>query len=164
MRQVNAETVVLLSREKVDGHISIDLDVEKLESKSGTATYAEIKAYIKEKYGLSVSSLYIGQIKDKAGTGRFAGEEALWINGNPYWSMNYIGRVTGDHFSGDFLKESLLQVPEDKPFRGPEKYSNGDYSYHCDINGDYEWFQGRETICFKGSEIYECVFHGGLIE
>ena len=61
------ETVVLLSREKVDGHISIDLDVEKLESKSGTATYAEIKAYIKEKYGLSVSSLYIGQTKDKAG-------------------------------------------------------------------------------------------------
>ena len=26
------ETVVLLSREKVDGHINIDLDVEKLES------------------------------------------------------------------------------------------------------------------------------------
>ena len=62
------------------------------------------------------------------GTGRFAGEEALWINGNPYWSMNYIGRVTGDHFSGDFLKESLLQVPEDKPFRGSEEYSKGDYS------------------------------------
>ena len=47
---VNVETVVLLSREKVDGHINIDLDVEKLESKSGTATSAEIKAYIKEKY------------------------------------------------------------------------------------------------------------------
>ena len=61
------ETVVLLSREKVDGHISIDLDVEKLESKSGTATYAEIKAYIEKKYGYKVSSLYIGQIKDKAG-------------------------------------------------------------------------------------------------
>ena len=61
------ETVVLLSREKVDGHINIDLDVEKLESKSGTATYAEIKAYIEEKYGYKVSSLYIGQIKDKAG-------------------------------------------------------------------------------------------------
>ena len=43
---VHVETVVLLSREKVDGHISIDLDVEKLESKSGTATYAEIKAYL----------------------------------------------------------------------------------------------------------------------
>ena len=64
---VHVETVVLLSREKVDGHISIDLDIEKLESKGGSATYPEIKAYVKEKYGLNVSSLYIGQIKDKAG-------------------------------------------------------------------------------------------------
>lgn len=23
---------------------------------------------------------------------KFAGEEALWISGNPYWSMNYVGR------------------------------------------------------------------------
>lgn len=64
---VHVETVVLLSREKVDGHISIDLDVEKLENKGGSATYSEIKAYVKEKYGLNVSSLYIGQIKNKAG-------------------------------------------------------------------------------------------------
>ena len=43
------------------------MDVEKLESKSGTATYAEIKAYIEEKHGLKISSLYIGQVKDKVG-------------------------------------------------------------------------------------------------
>ncbi len=60
--------------------------------------------------------------------------------------MNYIGRVTGDNFSGDFLKEALLLVPEDKPFRGPEKYVNGDYTYDCEIDGDYKWFLGRETI------------------
>ena len=61
------ETVVLLSREKVDGHINIDLDVEKLESKSGTATYPEIKDYVEKKHGLNVSSLYIAQIKNKVG-------------------------------------------------------------------------------------------------
>lgn len=63
----NVETVCLLSRQRVDGHIDIDLDVEKLESTGGRATYAEIKEYVKEKYGLSVSSLYIAQIKDKVG-------------------------------------------------------------------------------------------------
>ena len=67
-------------------------------------------------------------------------------------------------FHCTFLKESLLLVPEDKPFRGPENHFNGDYSYHCEIDGDHEWFQGRETITYKGSEIYECVFHGGLVE
>ena len=36
---------------------------------------------------------------------KFSGEEALWIADNPYWSMNYIGRVTGENFNGDFLKK-----------------------------------------------------------
>ena len=63
----HVETVVLLSDKKVDGYVNIDLDVEKLEGKLGTATYAEIKAYVEEKYGLKVSSLYIGQIKNKMG-------------------------------------------------------------------------------------------------
>lgn len=64
----NVETVVLLSGKKVDGHIDIDLDVEKLEGKSGTATYAEIKKYVAEhNNGMKVSSLYIGQIKNKLG-------------------------------------------------------------------------------------------------
>jgi hypothetical protein len=98
------------------------------------------------------------------GGDRFAGEEALWISEDPYWSMNYVGRVTGDNFSGDFLKEALLRVPGDKPFRGPSEYTNGDYTYKCDIDGDYEWFQGRETISYKGTLIYECFFHGGLIK
>ena len=61
------ETVVLLRGEKVDGYVDVDLDVEKLEGKSGIATYAEIKTWIEEKYGFKVSTLYIAQIKDKAG-------------------------------------------------------------------------------------------------
>lgn len=36
-------------------------------SRGGNATYTEIKAYIKEKYGLCVASLYIAQIKGKFG-------------------------------------------------------------------------------------------------
>ena len=95
---------------------------------------------------------------------KFAGEEALWKADKPFWSMNYIGRVTGENFSGDFLKEALLNVPFDMPFRGPLDYSNGDYSYKCSVSGDFDWFQGREIITYKGNEIYECYFHGGLIK
>ena len=98
------------------------------------------------------------------GGSKFAGEEALWISKEPYWSMNYVGRVIGEGFSGDFLKESLLHVPEDKPFRGPKQYVSGDYRYDCDIEGDVEWFWGKETISFKDVQVYECLFHGGLIE
>ena len=98
------------------------------------------------------------------GGDKFAGEEALWISEVPFWSMNYAGRVTGDNFSGDFLKEALLRVPEEKPFRGPDEYTDGDYTYKCDIDGGFEWFQGYETISFNGALIYECYFHGGLIK
>lgn len=98
------------------------------------------------------------------GGDRFAGEEAIWIDNIPYWSMNYAGRVTGDNFSGDFLKDALSHVNADKPFRGPEMYSDGDYTYFCEVNGDFEWFQGNENISFKGRIIYECFFHGGIIK
>ena len=98
------------------------------------------------------------------GGGKFAGEEALWIEDNPYWSMNYVGRVTGANFRGDFLKEALYHVPYDMPFRGPTHYESGDYSYHCNVEGTFEWFQGNETICYKGEQIYECLFHGGKVE
>lgn len=95
---------------------------------------------------------------------RFAGEEALWIAEKPYWAMNYIGRVTGENFSGDFLKDALLRVPFEMPYRGPSDYSDGDYSYECFVQGGFDWFQGNETICFKGNEVYECFFHGGTIK
>lgn len=98
------------------------------------------------------------------GTSKFAEEEVLWINDVPYWSMNYIGRVIGNNFSGDSLKEALLLVPEDKPYRGPAEYTNGDYTYLCDVEGSFEWFNGKEVIQYKGTDIYECVFHGGLVE
>lgn len=75
--------------------------------------------------------------------------------------MNYIGRVIGDNFSGDFLKEALLNVSEEYPFRGPEEYKNGNYLYSCKINGDFHWFNGTEEIYYKDNKIYECIFHGG---
>ena len=67
-RTAHVETVILLSRKDVYERIKFDVNVEDLQSRaSSTATYSEIKAYILEKYGLKVSSLYIAQIKDKCG-------------------------------------------------------------------------------------------------
>jgi len=93
----------------------------------------------------------------------FAGEEALWKDGVPFWSMNYSGRVTGPGFSGDFLKQALLRVPENRPFRGPERYAEGEYEYLCRAEGDTDWFGGYETISLRGTVIYECRFHGGRV-
>ncbi len=97
------------------------------------------------------------------GAERFAGEEALWRDGVPIWAMNYSGRVIGDGFSGDFLKESLLLVPPEMPFRGPTIHRSGDYEYHCAVQGDFDWFSGCEHIVKNTVVVYECLFHGGRI-
>jgi len=66
---------------------------------------------------------------------KFTGEEAIWFYDNPVWCMNYTGRVIGSNFNSRFLKEVLLQVTENFPYRGPKVYTKGDY--HCKVDGYY---------------------------
>jgi len=65
----HVETVVLLSQLKPDDVIEVDIDLDELDitSSESKATYEEIKAYVLDKYGFKVSSLYIAQIKTKYG-------------------------------------------------------------------------------------------------
>lgn len=49
----------------------------------------------------------------------FAGEEAVWKDGQAIWAMNYMGRLLADTFSGNFLKEALRAADERMPYRGP---------------------------------------------
>jgi len=51
--------------------------------------------------------------------------------------MNYVDMVTGEGFSGDFLKEALSHVLEEYPLWGPLQYDNGDYSYTYSVEGDF---------------------------
>lgn len=95
---------------------------------------------------------------------QFAGEEAIWYNGKAQYAMNYAGRVTGQMFSGDFLKEALRNADRKMPCRGPEYYQSGEYVYKCDIVGDFTWFQGYEEIYCNDEKVYECYFHGGLMK
>ena len=67
-RCAHVETVVCLSRQKVEEHIYFDVNIEDLpKTTRTTATYPEIKAYVKEHYGLNVTSLNIAQVKEKHG-------------------------------------------------------------------------------------------------
>ncbi len=109
-----------------------------------------------EEEGLLYYDTYLGSEK-------FAGEEALWENGVPFWAMNYVGRVLADGFSGDFLKEALALTPQDRPYRGPARHESGEYRYECSVTGDFEWFHGFEEIFKSETRVYECRFHGGRI-
>lgn len=70
---VHVETVVLLGRKKSTEdmvYAYVDYEPEDdtyLQGMKGNATYREIKEWIKAEYGMSVSSLYVAQIKEKCG-------------------------------------------------------------------------------------------------
>ncbi len=66
---VHVETVVLLSKLKSSKKIEVDLDISELDltKAEAKATYAEIKQYVLDKFGLKVSQLYIAQVKREFG-------------------------------------------------------------------------------------------------
>ena len=69
-RTKHCETVVLLSKGEIDSKkVRVEFSLEDMDMSGfqNGATYEQIKAYVLEKHGLKVSSLYISQIKRKCG-------------------------------------------------------------------------------------------------
>ncbi len=66
---VHVESIVLLSKLHTKQNIEVELEMSELDltAAESKATYAEIKQYVLDKYGLEVSSLNIAQIKAKCG-------------------------------------------------------------------------------------------------
>ena len=69
-----------------------------------------------------------------------------------------------ENFNGDFLKETLLQVDEELPFRGPLFYQKGEYLYLLRIQGKIDFFQGVEEIYYQTYKVYEGFIQGGIVK
>lgn len=66
---VHIESIVLLSKLHTKQNIEVEVEMSELDltAAESKATYAEIKQYVLDRYGLKVSSLNIAQIKAKCG-------------------------------------------------------------------------------------------------
>ena len=66
---VHVETVCLLSQQKADDHIEIEINLDEIDATSAEtkATYAEIRDWVQEKYGFHVTNLNIAKVKQKHG-------------------------------------------------------------------------------------------------
>ena len=62
----HVETVVLLSQQKPDDVIEVEIELDELDltSAESKATYKEIQEYMLKEHGLKVSNLYISQVKN----------------------------------------------------------------------------------------------------
>ncbi|MBQ8247944.1 MAG: 23S rRNA (uracil(1939)-C(5))-methyltransferase RlmD, partial [Lachnospiraceae bacterium] len=68
-QSVHCETVVLLSQQKPDDVIEVEIELDELDltSAESKAIYKEIQEYVLKEHGLKVSNLYISQVKRKCG-------------------------------------------------------------------------------------------------
>ena len=128
-------------------------------AKKGKTTSSRMDSldYLYQEEAYSYLDSYVGGEK-------FSGQELVYQNKKAIWSMNYYGRVIGDYFNGDFLKEALMKVEIKTPYRGPKIFVKGDYVYHNHTVGTFEFYHGHEEIYYQGNKIYECLYHGGIIE
>ena len=103
--------------------------------------------------------------KDKYyGADPFIGEEVVLEDNKVIWVMNYYGEVISSDADVKnvyaFLKKAMSQVNEDKPFRGPAEYTEGDYKYLNSNEGDINNFSGSEKIFYKNKNVYKLIYHG----
>jgi hypothetical protein len=88
-----------------------------------------------------------------AGSTWAPGREVVFHKENPIWCMTYQGQNNpeyGELFLQEqafpFLKRALMSFDDGTPFRGPQEFSEGDFRYTFELDGDYEYFKGRKYL------------------
>ncbi len=101
------------------------------------------------------------------GASAFIGEEVVRKSDKAVWGMNYYGKIVSDNTDSDqlypFLKEVLMMVKADRPFRGPGDINKGEWEYHDESIGTVDMFNGTETIYFNKEKVFELNYHGGSV-
>lgn len=102
------------------------------------------------------------------GSESFLGEEIVLKEGKAIWGMNYYGYLISIPASStkvyEFLRESLMKVPLDAPYRGPGHFQQESWTYQNDYKGSIKKFEGTETIQLNNQKVFQLFYHGGNIE
>ncbi len=99
----------------------------------------------------------------------FTGQETVYLNSLPVWSMSYAGGFTVNLEEGEaqrvgaFLQSSLRSVQPDLPYRGPKFLREDDLCYQNEVTGNLERFYGKEEILRSASTVYELRYMGGRL-
>ena len=100
----------------------------------------------------------------------FVGQETLQAGPGVIWSMSYAGGVAAAVVDRNeflsiyaFLRQSLLAVRDDCPFRGPPQFENESFRYVNASSGDVAEFHGEEQISRAGVKVYGLRYQGGIV-
>ena len=98
----------------------------------------------------------------------FAGCEHIYKPDNTLvWIMNYYGEVfpncSDPKSIYSFLKEAMLLINPEFPFRGPARLEKHNLSYVNHQHGTIESFHGIESIYNNEEHVYVLYYHGGRL-
>lgn len=100
----------------------------------------------------------------------FVGQEVVCSDDRVVWSMSYAGGlIPGIADRAEvaaiyaFLRQSLLRIQADTPFRGPLLFEEGDFRYVNTPEGDVCEFAGAEQVTRSGTKVYDLRYGGGMI-
>jgi len=167
------ESISITGVSKVVEMTNIDINLlSEFIAKAKRSTFAEGSNKVESSRNNSIDFLfqegdltyrdsYFGSIYD-------IGQEIVWKKNTPVWGMNYMGGMNKDYKyltseTFEFLKKCLKMVKPSLPFRGPEYFKEKNFEYVNKVDGDITRFSGYEKIFYNGIEIYQRVYHGGLI-
>ncbi|MDD5463906.1 MAG: DUF5680 domain-containing protein [Candidatus Moranbacteria bacterium] len=99
----------------------------------------------------------------------YGGREVVFFQGLPVYMMVYYGwvneTVTDVQGTYKILQGALSLIPEDKPFRGPVEFIQGNLKYSNIFEGEIDNFSGEEIITSTdGKELYKAKYIGGLVD
>lgn len=139
---------------------------------SNKAGYAggDEKKWIKEPDGSTTIPFEKGEWRSHDnffGGEPYGGRVIVFHQEKPQWMMVYYGwveeGVNTDNVYG-ILRNALMQMPEDAPFRGPKEYKEGEFTYSNSWSGDVERYSGEEQITQGENVIYKANYMGGLVD
>jgi len=105
------------------------------------------------------------------GMGFFVGQETVSRDDRVVWSMSYSGGARAEITDRDtflaiykFLRQALLAIDPEEPYRGPRRFEQAGMVYRNEIEGSLDRFRGVETIAGQdGAPLYELHYGGGLL-
>jgi hypothetical protein len=100
----------------------------------------------------------------------FVGQETVQAGTDVIWSMSYAGGVAATVVDRNeflaiyaFLRQALLAIRDDRPFRGPPQFENEGFRYVNTSSGEVAGFHGEEQVHRAGTKIYGLRYGGGLL-
>lgn len=139
---------------------------------SNKAGYAsgEEKKWIKEPDGSTTIPFEKGKWKSHDnffGGEPYGGRTIVFYQEKPTWIMVYYGWVEEGVETNPvygILRNALMRMPDEYPYRGPKEYKENDYTYVNIWKGKLPRFSGEEKITRKGKLVYKANYFGGLVD